>query len=226
LTRKIPADSSPPIRYPQGAVRTRPVLCLQRRKLKSPYRPVKAFERQRPDRLGGDGALDRGVSPWSQKDLPALRLITESRGEVHDAANGAVLPACFEADLAQCRVAGRDANPEVQVVAALPPADGSAPRAADGRPMGYCWRSSPRIPSPCWFDPYGSPQQASGVPNQSRTRRRHYGRSPRVVGNTWTLPTPGDAKQDSRTHAVETAPRFCVSGCGRYRRGRSPGHCR
>src|SRR2546422_9889267 len=55
------------------------------------------------------------------QDLARLGLAAETGGEVRDGADGAVVPAPLEADRADRRVALRDADAELELVAELAP---------------------------------------------------------------------------------------------------------
>src|SRR5947209_19999055 len=57
-------------------------------KVNGRYGPLKAFEGERSDWLDPNGVLNGSVCPRTEEDLSALRLVTEPRGHVDDAAHG------------------------------------------------------------------------------------------------------------------------------------------
>ena len=75
------------------------------------------------DRLGLQEVLDRRQETLRDQDLAGLSLATEAGGQVRHRSDGAVVPAPFEADGADRRVALGDADAEVELVAVLPPLD-------------------------------------------------------------------------------------------------------
>ena len=83
-----------------------------------------ALELELTGRLDLDQVLDGGVGPLAEQDLAGLRLAAQAGGEDDRVADRGVVVATFEADPAERRVAGRDADPETELVAELAPALG------------------------------------------------------------------------------------------------------
>src|SRR5712692_2135865 len=81
----------------------------------------KTLKGQEVERLGLDLLLDHAVDRLRDQNLAALGFVAEARGEVHDRPDRGVVEAPPKADLAKCRVAHRDPDAEVELMAALPP---------------------------------------------------------------------------------------------------------
>src|SRR5215470_19688768 len=99
-----------------------------------------AFERQLAHRLDGDEALDGGEQRLWDEDLPGLGFRTETGGQVRDGADSAVVPAPLEAYGADGGRTMGDADTEVQIVAALAPAQHEA---LNSLPHGHRHAHSP-----------------------------------------------------------------------------------
>src|SRR5437762_3294564 len=80
-----------------------------------------SLQRERAYLLGLDQILHVPRHPQGDEDLAGLGLAAQTRRQVGDRADRAVVPAALEADGADGRVALRDADPEVQLVPALAP---------------------------------------------------------------------------------------------------------
>jgi hypothetical protein len=71
---------------------------------------------------------------------PGFRLVTETRGDVGDGADGGIVEATLEADSAKRSEAVRDADAEANLV----------PETAPGLPLKFRWRHAPRAMSTAW----------------------------------------------------------------------------
>src|SRR5947208_9121629 len=80
-----------------------------------------ALQLEAAERFGLDDLLDLRQDPLADSDLARRRGVAKARGEVEDAADGAVVVATLEADPADRRVAERHTEREVELVPALPP---------------------------------------------------------------------------------------------------------
>src|SRR6266487_2678677 len=80
-----------------------------------------ALQLEEAERFGLDDLLHFRQHPLANDDLARRRGVAEARGEVEDAADGAVVVATLEADPADRRVAERHTEREVELVPALPP---------------------------------------------------------------------------------------------------------
>src|ERR1700730_4809862 len=83
---------------------------------------IEALENQIIERLAVDPWLDHAVDAPGDHDLAGLGFVAEARGEVGDAADRGVFQPLLEADLAQGRIAERDADAEAEAVPAVAPA--------------------------------------------------------------------------------------------------------
>src|ERR1044072_8465927 len=80
-----------------------------------------ALERDVTERFGLDGPPPPPQAPPADDDLARGRGVAGARGEVENAAAGAVVVAALEADPADRRVAECDTHREVELVPALTP---------------------------------------------------------------------------------------------------------
>src|SRR5712691_5524118 len=80
-----------------------------------------SLQRERAHLLGLDEILHFPRHPQGDEDLTGLGLAAQTRRQVGDRTDRAVVPAALEADGADGRVALRDADPEVQLVPPLAP---------------------------------------------------------------------------------------------------------
>src|SRR6266508_4569007 len=85
------------------------------------HRLGEAFEREIAGRLSLDDVVDHPEDPLGHEDLARLRLAAQPSRQVGDRPERRVVPATFEPDRADGRVALGDAHSAVQVVAPLPP---------------------------------------------------------------------------------------------------------
>ena len=79
----------------------------------------KPFNDEPADILGFDHVLHGRHDALRGKDLPGFRLGTESRGEIGHGADRAIVPAPFESDGTDRRIALGDADAEREIEAAL-----------------------------------------------------------------------------------------------------------
>ena len=85
-----------------------------------------ALQGQILDRLDAHGVLRRREHPLADQDLPRGRRVAQARGQVCHRADRGVVGASLEADPPERRVALRDPEAEVQVVALLLPPSASS----------------------------------------------------------------------------------------------------
>src|SRR5207253_7490088 len=121
------------------------VFALQAEHVECRYRFEESLQVELPDGFDLDQILGRREQPLRDQDLAGPGLTAEARGEIRHGADGSIVPASFEADGANRRVALRDPDAEVEVVAALAPSDAQLPhsiahgeRHAD-RAFGRIW---------------------------------------------------------------------------------------
>ena len=97
-----------------------------------------AFQLDLTGMFGDNGVAQSGYHPLGGQHLAALCLAAQAGGEVHHRADGRVLEATLEADLAAGREAGGDAHSESQVVPATLPLVGQPLGAvAHGQAKGH-----------------------------------------------------------------------------------------
>src|SRR5215831_18449888 len=84
-------------------------------------RLAEALQLEGAERFGLDGLVDLRQHPLTDDDVARRRGIAQARGEVEDAADGAVVVTTLEADSADRCVAQRDADREVELVPAPAP---------------------------------------------------------------------------------------------------------
>src|SRR5262249_3113790 len=85
-------------------------------------RTAEALEPHLADRLGLHRVLGRRERPPGDQDLSRLRFARQARGEDDRIADRAVVITPLEADPAQRRIAGRDPDADLELVAASSPA--------------------------------------------------------------------------------------------------------
>src|SRR2546422_1289008 len=94
---------------------------LQAEHVESRHRFEESLQVELPDGFDLDQILGRREQPLRDQDLTGPGLTAEARGEIRYGADGSVVQASFEADGADRRVALRDPDAEVEIVAALAP---------------------------------------------------------------------------------------------------------
>src|SRR5205807_5324510 len=75
------------------------------------------LERQRTDRFDGEVVAKRCAGPSIDEELARFGFAAESIGEVDDAPDRRVIPATFESEGAERRVAVRDPHADIEIVA-------------------------------------------------------------------------------------------------------------
>src|SRR5262249_28339386 len=80
-------------------------------------RPVEALQAQLTDMRGSHRLFDGAERPLTDHDLAGLGFVTQPGGEIYDAADRGIFAPMLETDLAERRVAGRDADAETEHVA-------------------------------------------------------------------------------------------------------------
>src|SRR6185503_2507409 len=111
------------------------------RQLECRDRLHKALERHLADRLDDERLAERGAHPLIDQDLPGIRLAAKPRGEVDDTADRRIIEAALEAECAERRVAARDADAQIEVVAVVEPL-----RAQHGKALAHRERHARRAP--------------------------------------------------------------------------------
>src|SRR6266704_3621055 len=80
------------------------------------HRMIEALQVQLFERVAFDPALDHAEHAPANHDLVGLGFVAQPRGEVGDAADRGVFEPLLETDLAQRRIAERDADAEAEAV--------------------------------------------------------------------------------------------------------------
>jgi len=85
-------------------------------------RSRKTFEAQLPHHFRFNQDFDCAEDALRDQDLLAIRLVTETRGQIRRRADGRIVIATFKNDLPQCGLSLRKAYAKVQLMSApLPP---------------------------------------------------------------------------------------------------------
>src|SRR5688572_21598448 len=83
------------------------------------YGVGESLERKRPNCFALESAVQSGHGLAVEEDLAGFGFAAEARGQVRDIADRRIVPAPFEADGAERRIALRDAHAERELEAAL-----------------------------------------------------------------------------------------------------------